>query len=166
MQSNTSRIAIFTIFTALYSVGVVFFAPISFGIFQVRIADILLPLSMIFGIPSALGFGLGAAISNVYGGLGIIDIIGGAFANLIACMLAWYIARKREVFSRFLGSIIETSTISLIVGGYLAVLFQVPLEIGLVGVMIGSLISINAVGFPLQELLRKNDIIRKFSERM
>ena len=34
---------------ALYAVGVVVLGPISFQIIQVRVADALLPLSMLFG---------------------------------------------------------------------------------------------------------------------
>ena len=164
MKSNTLRLSIFAIFAALYAVGVVVLAPISFGVYQVRVADIFLPLSMIFGLPSALGFGLGAAISNIYGGLGIVDVVGGSVANIVACTLAWYISKNGNIKNRFIGSILETLTISIIVGLYLATLFQVPLEIGLVGVMIGSIISINICGFPLEEILRKNSFIKKFSE--
>ena len=67
MRLNTKKLAIVTIFAALYAVGVIFLAPISFGIVQVRLADALLPLSMIFGLPSALGLSLGCIVSNVYG---------------------------------------------------------------------------------------------------
>ena len=161
MKSSTLKITVFTIFTTLYTVLVVFLAPVSFGVYQVRLADCLLPLSMIFGIPSVLGLSLGAVLSNFYGGLGFVDVVGGSVANLIVCLLAYYISQKRGVISRFIGSIIQTIIITIIVGGYLAILFQVPLEIGLIGVMIGSIISINLLGFPIEELLRKNKFIIK-----
>ena len=94
MKTNSRRISIIVIFAALYAVGVIFLAPISYSFFQVRLADALLPLSMIFGIPSAIGLSLGCLVSNVYGGLGLVDIIGGSVANFLACTLAWYVARK------------------------------------------------------------------------
>lgn len=162
MKSNSKIISIIVIFAALYAVGVIFLAPISFGIYQVRLADALLPLSLIFGIPSAIGFALGAIISNVYGGLGFIDIIGGSCANFFACVLAFYIGGKGKIVSRFLGSIIQTMIITVIVGGYLWFLFQVPVEFSIIGILIGSLIAINLLGFPIQEILRKNEFIRKY----
>ena len=55
MRLNTKKLAVVTVFAALYAVGVVFLAPISFGIVQVRVADAMLPLAMIFGLPGALG---------------------------------------------------------------------------------------------------------------
>lgn len=155
-------VSIATFFAALYTVAVVVLAPISFGIFQVRLADALLPLSMLFGIPSALGVSLGCLVANVYGGLGIIDIVGGTIANLVACTLAWYIGGGKSLHYRFLGSLIETLTITVVVGGYLSLIFQFPLHIGLLGVFIGSGIAINGIGFTLEETLRQSAIIRKY----
>lgn len=163
MRINTKKLAVVTVFAALYAVGVIFLAPISFGVFQVRVADAMLPLSMIFGLPSALGFSLGCIVSNVYGGLGIIDIVGGTSANFVACTLAWYIGRKGRVIQRFLGSVAQTVAVSLIVGGYLSLIFQVPVEIGLLGVLVGSTIAINLVGFPLEEAIRRSKIFRNYS---
>jgi uncharacterized membrane protein len=161
MKLNTRKLTVVTVFASLYAVGVIFLAPISFGIFQIRVADAMLPLSMIFGLPSALGFGLGCVVSNVYGGLGIVDIVGGATANIVACTLAWYIGRRGRVVQRFLGSVVETLAVAVIVGGYLSLIFQVPVEIGLLGVLVGSTIAINFVGFPVEEAIRRSRSLRK-----
>jgi uncharacterized membrane protein len=162
MKTNSKRTAIIVIFAALYAIGVIFLAPISFSVYQVRLADVLLPLSMIFGIPSALGLSLGCLVSNVYGGLGLVDIVGGTSANFVACTLAWYIAKKGRVARRFLGSVVETTIITSIVGGYLSLIFQVPIEFGLLGVFVGSVIAINVIGFPIQEVIRRNNIVKKY----
>jgi uncharacterized membrane protein len=113
---------------------------------------------MIFGIPSAIGLSLGCIISNVYGGLGIIDIIGGSMANFVAGSLAWYISKRRGTSHRFLGSVVETLTITLIVGGYLSVIFKIPLELGLIGILVGSIIAINVIGFPIEEIIFRSGI--------
>jgi uncharacterized membrane protein len=162
MKINTIKLAIMAIFAALYAVGVIFLAPISFGVYQVRVADAMLPLAMIFGLPSALGFSLGCIVSNVYGGLGIIDIVGGATANLVACTLAWYIGRKSGLAQRFMGTVAQTVAVTLIVGGYLSLIFQVPVELGLLGVLVGSAIAINVIGFPIEEAIRRSKIFKKY----
>jgi len=164
MRVTTKWIAVVVVFAALYAVGVIFLAPISFGIYQVRLADALLPLSMIFGIPSAIGLSLGCVVSNVYGGLGIIDIVGGTIANFSAGSLAWYLARRSGSIRRFLGSIVETIAITLIVGGYLSLIFEVPVELGLFGVLVGSVIAINIIGFPIEEIIRRSGFIAEGSE--
>jgi uncharacterized membrane protein len=164
MITNSGKISIIVIFSALYAVGVIFLAPISYSFFQVRIADALLPLSMIFGIPSAIGFSLGCVVSNVYGGLGIVDIVGGTIANFIACTLAWYVARKKGFGRRLIGSIIQTIIITAIVGGYLWIIFEVPIEFSIAGVFVGSLIAINILGFTVQEIIRRNRAISDYVE--
>ena len=164
MKTNSKRISIMAIFAALYAVGVIFLAPISYSFFQVRLADALLPLSMIFGIPSAIGFSLGCLVSNVYGGLGLVDIVGGTVANFVACTLAWYIARKSGFRRRLVGSIIQTLVITGIVGGYLWIIFEVPVEFSLAGVFVGSVIAINILGFAVQEIIRRNKSISAYAE--
>lgn len=142
------------LFASLYAVGVIVFAPLSFHIWQVRLADALLPLSIIFGPSSAVGFGLGCLVANVYGGFGIVDIVGGAIANFVACFFAWKLSNNGGRKKRFIGTLIQTLAITLIVGGYLSVLFQVPPIVGLVGILVGSLISINLLGFIILEVIR------------
>jgi len=160
MDNNSKKIALIAIFSALYASSVIILAPISFGIYQIRLADALLPLSMIFGLPGALGFGLGALLSNLYGTLGLLDIIGGATANFLACILAYYFAKKKGLIYRLVGSIVETIVVTIIVGGYLSIIFDVPIELSLLGVLGGSLVAINLVGFPLQEAIRKSSIYK------
>jgi uncharacterized membrane protein len=164
MKTNSKRISIIVIFAALYAVGVIFLAPISYSFFQVRLADALLPLSMIFGIPSAIGLSLGCLVSNVYGGLGLVDIIGGTVANFLACTLAWYVARSGNSGRRFIGTILQTIIITVIVGGYLWIIFEVPIEFSIAGVFVGSLIAINVLGFSIQEILRRNKPISNYAE--
>ena len=157
---DTKGVAIIVVFAALYAISVIALPSLSFNIVQVRLADALLPLSMIFGMPSVIGLSFGTVVANVYGGLGIIDIIGGSIANLIACTLAWYIAHKKGLLYRFFGTLVETIVITVIVGGYLSFIFAVPLEFGLFGILVGSIIAINILGFILEETIRRSMTIR------
>ncbi|MEM2938888.1 MAG: QueT transporter family protein [Candidatus Bathyarchaeia archaeon] len=162
MKFESREISLIVFLATIYAVGVVFLAPISFDPrFQVRIADALLPLSIIFGIPASIGFSLGCLIANFFGGLGIIDVIGGGAANFLACTLAWLIGRS-GIKRRFLGCIIENLTITVIVGCYLSLIYGIPMETSLLGVFIGSLISINILGFLLLETLYRRGIAEKF----
>jgi uncharacterized membrane protein len=88
---HSTTVTFTAVFAALYAVGVVLLAPISFQVFQVRIADALLPLSILFGWPAILGLTLGAFVANLFGGLGPVDVVGGTLANLLARYIAWRI---------------------------------------------------------------------------
>jgi len=164
VKFDTEALALTAVFAALYAAGVIYLAPISFGVYQVRIADALLPLSMIFGMPVAIGSGLGCSVANVYGGLGIVDIMGGTIANFVACTLAWYVGRG-GIARKFLGSLVETVVITAIVGGYLALIFEVPVEIGLLGIFIGSIVAINILGFALLEGLYRSGLAKRYAEK-
>jgi uncharacterized membrane protein len=134
------------VFAAVYAVGVVFLAPISFQLFQVRVADALLPLAMIFGWPAIIGLSIGAFVANFFGGLGPVDIIGGAVANFIATSVAWRVARQRRRSRLVVGGGLEIVTVTLIVGSYLSYLFGMPLTVGWVGVLLGSMVAIGMLG--------------------
>lgn len=135
-------------FAALYAIAVVLLAPISYAIFQVRIADALIPLSIVFGLPVVYGVTLGNIVANLYGGLGPIDIMFGTLANLLSSYVAFRLRSKP-----FLACFAATLIVTLIVGGYLWFLVNVPIEISLLGLFAGSFISITILGYLLQRLL-------------
>ena len=155
---ETRKIALGSVIAALYSIGVILFAPISFLLFQVRVADALIPLSIVFGMPAVLGVTLGNIVANIYGGLGYIDIIGGSIANFLAAYVGWKIGSRNFAGSRFVATIAQNMIVSSIVGSYLAVLFDVPLEVGFLGVFLGSIISMNVIGYVLVLAIEKSRV--------
>src|SRR5208282_202568 len=117
MKAKSSiNIALTAVFAAIYALGVVFLAPISFQIFQVRVADALLPLAMLFGWPAVLGLSLGAFVANIFGGLGPVDMVGGSVANFIATFVAWQSQPAEEGVGRRLGSGWRSSSSHLLLG--------------------------------------------------
>jgi uncharacterized membrane protein len=178
-SKSTINLTLAAVFAAVYAVGVVFLAPISFQVFQVRVADALLPLAMIFGWPAVIGFSLGAFVANFFGGLGPVDIIGGSLANLLATYtaskLAGTVALRANRGSRvFLGILSEIAIITLIVGTYLSYLLAIPLEVGLLGIFLGSIVAIGILGtlvfFALStqrvtHLLRSHGLMNESRER-
>jgi uncharacterized membrane protein len=155
-QFKPRDISLTVVFASLYAICVITLAPISFDVWQVRVADALLPLSMIFGIPCALGLSLGCLVANIFApSPHIIDIFGGAFANLAACLAACWIGRGGKTLKRFLGTVVETAIITAIVGGYLSITIGIALEASMLGIFIGSVIAVNMLGFTLEETVRR-----------
>ncbi|MFH0748755.1 MAG: QueT transporter family protein [Candidatus Bathyarchaeota archaeon] len=157
---ETRKIALGSSVAALYALGVILFAPISFLVFQVRVADALIPLSIIFGMPVVQGVTLGNIIANIYGQLGYVDIIGGSIANFLAAYIGWKIGSMKFTGSYFVASIAQNIVVSSIVGSYLAILFEVPLEVGFLGILLGSTISMNMIGFILVLTLEKSSLAK------
>jgi len=139
----------------MYAAGVVFLAPISFSILQVRLADALIPLSILFGAPVVWGVALGNVVANVYGGLGYIDIVGGTIANLLAAYVGWKIGTRKFRGAKFAATVAQNLIVSSVVGSYLAMIFSVPLEVGFLGILLGSTISMNVIGYILTLAIEK-----------
>jgi len=150
-------------FAALYAVLVFIFAGISFGIVQVRIADALIPLSIVLGWPVVCGVTIGCAIANIVTPLPSVatDITLGSVANFIASLLAWKISLwKSGRIGELSGCLAASLIVTFIVGTYLAGITAMDYWIWWIGVGIGSTISITVLGFILVSVLRALKIRR------
>jgi len=134
---------------AIYVVLSILFAPISYGPVQVRIAEALVVLPFID--PSAIiGLFLGCVLANVYGGLGMVDIIGGSLCTLIAAYLTYKV--KKPKLAPLPPVLINAFGVSI----YLHLLFDLPYWITVLYIGIGEAIACYVLGYPLLILLIKN----------
>ena len=146
-QSRSVSVALTAMFAAAYAAAVTLLAPISFQIFQVRIADVLLPLSVLFGPPAIIGLTLGNVIGNLSSPFGVIDIVGGTVANLVATFLAWRIGSRKFVGAWLASVAVEIAVITSIVGTYLVLFIPVPIWLSWLGVLIGETIAVGMGGY-------------------
>ncbi|MCS7126653.1 MAG: QueT transporter family protein [Aigarchaeota archaeon] len=169
-------ITLASMFASLYAVLVVALAPVSFLPLQVRFADALIPLSIIYGWTAIIGLTIGCMISNFiagqvfFGGWTIIDTLGGALANFIACYIGWKICLKHTRRYFITTTSIQSIIISFIVGTYLWYIFGSPeyynvytfilpgLPAFWITIFIGSFISIVLLGNILLIAILKSKI--------
>jgi len=85
-------------------------------------------------------------VANLFGGLGPVDIAGGALANLLAGYVAWRITLNRGRQWVLLAVGLQVLIVTVIVGTYLSYLFSIPLQMGWLGVMLGSIVAIGFLG--------------------
>ena len=150
---DSKQIALISIFAALYAIGVVFLAPFSFLPIQIRIADALLPLSIVFGMPVVIGLSVCTVVANIFGGLGFIDIIGGTVANFIATFVAWKICGSNKV-PFIVGIGCQIVIVSMIVGVYISYLFGLPLIVGITDLFIGTFLAVGILGSLLVVIIK------------
>jgi uncharacterized membrane protein len=159
LEISSKDVALTVIFAALYAVLVLALAGISFGLIQVRIADALIPLSIVFGWPAVVGVSTGCAIANAVSPMPSIltDITLGTLANFVASVLAWKIGlwKLGKAVNEFLGCVAATLAITFIVGTYLAALTGMELWVWWLGIGSGSVISIMVLGYPLTNVLQR-----------
>jgi uncharacterized membrane protein len=134
---------------AIYVVLNIIFAPISYGPIQVRIAEALVILPFID--PSAIiGLFLGCVLANIYGGLGMVDVIGGSLCTLIAAYLTYKL--KNPKLAPLPPVLINAFGVSI----YLHLLFDLPYWITVLYIGIGEVIACYILGYPLLIILIKN----------
>ena len=178
MKFDSRDIALTAVFAALYA-GIVIIQGLSAAAtIQLRIADCLIPLSALFGLPVILGVTLGCFVSNTYTSAavpnGVFDIVFGPVANLVAATLI-YLLRNR----RLIGCVIGSITTGSIVGSYVWVLFGPPLGIfglnfpsswpvwaaSVVSITASSLIAMAVIGYILVTMLSRPSIIEPLKSR-
>lgn len=145
---NTRKIVRIAIIAALYAAVTIMLAPISYGPVQVRVAEALTILPFIFP-ESVVGLFLGCLLANVYGGLGVIDIVFGSLATL----LAGYFTTKMP--SIYLAPLPPVLVNAVVVGYILYYVVGAPLFITMVYVGLGQLLACYFLGLPLLFWLKR-----------
>lgn len=102
---------------ALYAVLTMCFAPVAFGPFQIRPSEVLTVLPLIF--PEAIaGLYVGCILSNVLSLYGVLDVLLGSLATLIAAVTTY-----------FIGKLFKSTAVKALLGGLPPVIvnaFAVP----------------------------------------
>ncbi len=144
----TKRIVRAGVIAALYAAIAIFLAPLSFGAVQFRASEALTLLPILF--PEAVfGVTLGCLIANLYGGLGIYDIVGGTFATFLAAVVTYY---GRRSWIAYASPIVINA---LVVSSYLAVIAGLPYWLTAASIAVGEAGVVLALGVPLIRWLRK-----------
>ena len=139
------------VIAALYASLTVLTMPISYGIMQIRIAEALtvLPAFMPAAIP---GLFIGCVISNMLGPNGIIDIVFGSLATLLAGILTYKLRHNSLLIP--LPPVLANGTI---VGAILYYVYGVPAPLlsCILWVGAGEAVACYGLGLPLAKYLAK-----------
>ncbi len=166
--SRTRQLTLASAIAALYAILVSILPATSIPIIQIRVADLLMPLSILFGWPAVVGVTIGAGLGNLVGDTILgnpgaatgVDVVLGGLANFLAATLAWKISNKNWTVggkgaSWVLAINAETVIIALIVGTYLGLLYSIPLLYSIAGILAGSLVAISIGGYILLRMLSR-----------
>ena len=139
---------------AIYALLTVIFAPISYGMIQVRISEMLMVLPF-FTTAAIPGLFVGCFIANIFGGQGILDIVFGSLATLLAAYLVSITSNK------YLVPLPPVIINAIIVGWVLHVVLGFPFYLTALWVGFGQLLACYGLGLPLLLLLERYRYIFK-----
>jgi uncharacterized membrane protein len=135
--NRVQSIAVMAIMAAVYAAVTIVLGPLSYYGVQFRVADILLPFPFILGWPMAAALFLGGFVANIFGGLGIIDVVFGSLLNLAAGVL---VMNRRTCPHWLLAWAYPTLIIGLGVPLYLQFLVFTPYILLMPGILVSTAI--------------------------
>lgn len=161
MNNRTRKLVFGALVGALYAVLTIFLAPISYGMFQVRISEAftVLPFFSSFSIP---GLFIGCIIANIFGGNGVIDIVGGSLATLLAAVLTYAIGKSNISLKKYLAPLPPVIINAIVVGFILNYTANLPLIATMLWVGLGELAACYILGLPLLIFIEKNKNLKNY----
>ncbi|MFY9279380.1 MAG: QueT transporter family protein [Caldicoprobacterales bacterium] len=149
MDKRTRFIVEAAILAAVYAVITIILAPISYGQIQVRVSEALTILP--YFTPAAVpGLFVGCIVSNIFGGGGLIDIIFGSLATLVAAILS------RKMRKPWLVPLPPVVVNGFVIGWVLYRIYGLPYWPSVGTVTAGQLIACYGLGYPLILVLEKH----------
>lgn len=145
---------------AIYSALTIVSGSFGYGPVQFRISEALtvLPAVMPAAIP---GLFIGCILANWFGGFGIIDIVFGSIATLLAGISTYFLRKHR-----FLFPLPPVFFNAIIVGAYVYLLYDNSYSMAFTMLFIGisEFIICYGLGLPLITFIKKNSVLRKTLE--
>lgn len=150
-MKNTRFLIQAAVIAAVYATLTITLLPLSYNVMQVRVSEALTILP--YFTPAAIpGLFVGCLVSNMVGPYGLLDMVLGSSATLIAAFFS-FLLRKRPLLVP-LPPVIANG---IIIGSMLYYAYAVPMPLiaCILWVALGELISCYAIGYPLLRLLKK-----------
>lgn len=147
------------IVASLYAVLTLFMAPISYGMIQFRLSEVMTLLAFLNPVYIA-GLTLGTLIANIASQLGMADMVFGTLATFISVFL---MSKTKNIW---IASLWPSIVNGVIIGSMIYVLGFVPAGFGIwaaIGfVFFGEFVVVTVIGVPLfkQLILKQDRLIR------
>lgn len=152
MNKKTKFLIQAAVIAALYAAITVALAPLSYGLMQIRISEALTILPAL--TPAAIpGLFIGCIIANMIGPYGIVDMIFGSAATLLAALFSYLLRGKPLLVP--LPPVIANA---IIIGAMLVYVYSVPVSLPIAALWVGAgeLLACYVLGYPLLRYLSKH----------
>lgn len=149
-----------SLLAAVYAALTIILGSFGYGPIQFRIAEALtvLPAVMPAAIP---GLFIGCILANWFGGFGMLDIIFGSLATLLAGFTTYFLRKHRFMFP-----FPPVFFNAIIVGAYIYLLYDNSYSMAFTMILIGvsEFIICYGLGLPLIAFIEKNSVLKRAIE--
>ncbi|MDG6990093.1 MAG: QueT transporter family protein [Nitrososphaerota archaeon] len=152
-------VATAAVYAAMYVVLAVAFGPISYGVVNFRVANILIGLVPIIGWPAIIGQTLGVFIANqpaLGDALGPIDLIN-VVPTLVFAWALWKLRRR----SVFLGLTLYSAALGVSVSYALSYAFNLPLILEIPQVTVGVFLATAVLGYVFYKAVSRLGVLQR-----
>jgi Predicted membrane protein len=162
---TTKRMTRIALIAAIYTTISLALAPLSFGNIQVRIAEALTILPVLF-FDGILGVSVGCFLTNLFGAmlgvniLGFLDVFFGTVATLIAALLSYFLRNKQIKGIPYLSILAPILVNGIVIGLELTYALAPELTwtyffIFAAEVAVGQTIAVTLLGIPLLNYFKR-----------
>jgi uncharacterized membrane protein len=158
-MKRTVVVATASVYAAMYVALVFAFSPISYGVVNLRVANILVGLVPLIGWPAVLGQTLGVFIANqpaLGDQLGAVDLI-----NVLPTFVCSWILWRLRGRSVFLGLAIYSVALGVSVSFALSYAFNLPLLVTIPQVTLGIFIATAVLGYVLYKAVGRLGVLQR-----
>lgn len=154
-MARVKTIALAAVLAAMYATLVQILHPISFMQIQIRVANALIGLVPIIGMPAVYGLTLGVFLANLTSPLGIIDL-----ASPLFSFIGLYIIYKLRNHSTLAGLLIYSLILGAWVSFMLWYVHGLPYLLTFIYVTIGIAIATAGLGFLIYKACNRIKILK------
>jgi len=149
MRIPTRSLVVGAMVAALYVALTLVLQAISFGAVQLRVAEAMTLLPVLF--PESIpGLFIGCLVANLVGGYGLTDIVFGSLATLVSALLTWKLRKNL-----WLAALPPVLINAVVVGVMLHFVANAPLFLTMLTVGGGQALSVYVLGIPLVTALQR-----------
>ena len=165
-KSHTKRLVLAGVIGGMYAVLTLMVYPLSYGPIQVRFSEALTVLPLFFG-EAVIGLSVGCLVANFFGN-GVLDLILGTLATLIASLLTYACRRIKNAYVRVVVGVIPPILVNALIVPLTFLALTELKEVYLINVLtvgVGQAIVLTMLGIPLAVAMQKNKFLRSLSEK-
>jgi uncharacterized membrane protein len=162
LRIRSIDLALIGVYAALYAALVVVLGGFSYGPVQVRVADSLVAVVPLLGLPGVLGHTLGVFIANMFSTAGLIDLLN-TIPSFTMAFVVYYVYKRTQNDYTVIGTCIAYSVVlGVTVGWMLSYVLSLPLLTTMAYVAIGNTVASVLIGWPLFKILKRTGVLQKW----